>query len=257
MCKETSKRIITLDEVKSHNIPNSAWTIVNEQVIDITQFSKRHPGGDIILLSAGRDATVLFHTYHPRGVPKSVLDKLEIGTIKDAQSSYYDWSSSFYSTLCERVVERLKSRNRPHRGNSDVQIKAVMILAAFWFSLFKMYTSEFRAAITWSIIMGVFAHFVGTCIQHDGNHGAFSKIPLINTAAGWTMDMIGVSTSFKVLCTWRSKRNPSTRVPFLFLILLYSILISFFFITESSFTGVSIHMAIPAHARASPLYQSP
>jgi len=228
MCKETSKRIITLDEVKSHNIPNSAWTIVNEQVIDITQFSKRHPGGDIILLSAGRDATVLFHTYHPRGVPKSVLDKLEIGTIKDAQSSYYDWSSSFYSTLCERVVERLKSRNRPHRGNSDVQIKAVMILAAFWFSLFKMYTSEFRAAITWSIIMGVFAHFVGTCIQHDGNHGAFSKIPLINTAAGWTMDMIGVSTSFKVLCTWRSKRNPSTRVPFLFLILLYSILISFF-----------------------------
>jgi hypothetical protein len=207
MCKETTiKRIISLEEVKSHNIPNSAWTIVNEQVIDITQFSKRHPGGDIILLSAGRDATVLFHTYHPRGVPKSVLDKLEIGTIKDAQSSYYDWSSSFYSTLCVRVVERMKSRNRPLRGNSDVQIKAVMILIAFWFSLVKMYTSEFRAAVAWSMIMGFFAHFVGTCIQHDGNHGAFSKVPLINTAAGWTMDMIGVSFFIEVLNKWRKRK---------------------------------------------------
>jgi fatty acid desaturase len=49
------------------------------------------------------------------------------------------------------------------------------------------------------MIMGVFAHFVGTCIQHDGNHGAFSKMPFINTAAGWTMDMIGVSVSIYAL----------------------------------------------------------
>jgi len=41
--------------------------------------------------------------------------------------------------------------------------------------------------------MGFFAHFVGTCIQHDGNHGAFSKTPIVNTLAGWTMDMIGAS----------------------------------------------------------------
>jgi hypothetical protein len=199
MCKSTIEKLISLEKVKLHNTPSSAWTIVNDQVIDITQFSKRHPGGDIILLSAGRDATVLFHTYHPRGVPKSVLDKLQIGTIEDAQSSYYDWSSGFYSTLCKRVVERMKSRNRPLRGNSDVQIKAVMILIAFWFSLFKMYTTELKSAIVWSMIMGVFAHFVGTSIQHDGNHGAFSKMPFINTAAGWTMDMIGVSVSIHAL----------------------------------------------------------
>mmetsp|Transcript_3406 Transcript_3406/g.6427 ORF Transcript_3406/g.6427 Transcript_3406/m.6427 type:complete len:497 (-) Transcript_3406:1036-2526(-) len=199
MCKETGalknvEKQVTFAQVKSHNTPHSAWTIVHDQVLDITEFAKRHPGGDIILLSAGRDATVLFHTYHPRGVPKSLLDKLQVGIIADKPVSYYDWNSSFYSTLCQRVVERLHSINRPLRGNRDIQIKAFFILASFWFSLYKMYTvSEFHEAIGWSIVMGVFAHFVGTCIQHDGNHGAFSKVPLVNTVAGWTMDMIGAS----------------------------------------------------------------
>ncbi len=50
-------------------------------------------------------------------------------------------------------------------------------------SLILMYTSKFPQAVLYSIAMGFFAHLVGTCIQHDGNHGAFSKIPLINTLA--------------------------------------------------------------------------
>jgi cytochrome b involved in lipid metabolism len=235
MCKPTEKRFITLSELKSHNAPGSAWTVVDDQVIDISQFSKRHPGGDIILLSAGKDASVLFRTYHPRGVPKALLNKLEIGIMKDVSKSYYDWSSEFYPTLRARVTERLAALNRPLRGNADIQIKAVFILTIFWCvmlcectevainnllsssalvtekandnlvtvttnltnfvfpysiyfsfdraSLFKMYTSDFPQAIIYSVVMGFFAHLVGTCIQHDGNHGAFSKSPFINTLA--------------------------------------------------------------------------
>ena len=33
----------------------------------------------------------------------------------------------------------------------------------------------------------------GTCIQHDGSHGAFSTSSWLNTCAGWTLDMIGAS----------------------------------------------------------------
>jgi linoleoyl-CoA desaturase len=43
------------------------------------------------------------------------------------------------------------------------------------------------------VIMGLTASFVGTCIQHDGSHGAFSNSKPINKAAGWTLDMIGAS----------------------------------------------------------------
>jgi cytochrome b involved in lipid metabolism len=130
-----AKKQIQVSELKAHNVPASAWTVVDNRVLDITQFSKRHPGGDIILLSAGKDATVLFRTYHPRGVPKSLLDKLEVGTLDAGNKvveSYYDWSSDFYPTLCKRVTERLESLNRPLRGNTDIQVKAILILAAFW-----------------------------------------------------------------------------------------------------------------------------
>jgi acyl-lipid (8-3)-desaturase len=200
MCKdakESTWRFISSSEVRKHNSPSNAWCTVHDKVIDITDFAKRHPGGDIILLSAGKDATVLFHTYHPRGVPSAILDKLQIGEIKE-KISYYDWNSEFYNTLCQRVTDRLRKLNRPLRGGYEIWLKSTIILISFWFSLFKMYTSEFRVAVGWTILMGIFAHFVGTCIQHDGNHGAFSTSSWLNMFAGWTMDMIGANAF-----TWR------------------------------------------------------
>lgn len=251
MCKASAEKAkeISFAEVKSHNTPKSAWAVVNKQVIDITNFAKRHPGGDIILLAAGKDATVLYHTYHPNGIPQALLDKLQIGTLPDSDvpDSYYDWSSPFYDTLCKRVVERLKSLNRPLRGNSDIQIKAVAILLCFWGSLYKMYTSEFHQAIVWSIIMGVFAHFVGTCIQHDGNHGAFSKMPFINTVAGWTMDMIGVSWKVSFFCF----------IVFLFhLNLLFRFVHGLIIFAKSMYTGFCIYMAISTYAWTSSIHKS-
>lgn len=186
---------LTIQDVISHNTPSSAYTLYKNKVLDITNFAKRHPGGDIILLSAGKDATVLVNTYHPKGIPLKTIDKLTIGTIesKELPTSYYDWSSPFYTTLCERVTNRLSSLNKPLRGTFQIQCKAIILLVGFWFSLYKMYTLDFKGALVWTIIMGVFGHFVGTCIQHDGNHGAFSESKVLNVMAGWTMDMIGAS----------------------------------------------------------------
>jgi cytochrome b involved in lipid metabolism len=40
-------------------------TVIDGQVYDIAPFLDKHPGGaDLILLAAGRDATVMFHSYH-------------------------------------------------------------------------------------------------------------------------------------------------------------------------------------------------
>lgn len=119
----------------------------------------------------------------------------KIGTInpKEIPPSYYSWSSPFYNTLRERVVQRLESLNKPLRGTFQIQFKSVLLLVGFWYSLYQMYTSPFRSALIWTVVMGVFAHFIGTCIQHDGNHGAYSVNKYLNVFAGWTMDMIGAS----------------------------------------------------------------
>lgn len=196
---DNKDELISFSELRQHNGPFDAWTLVNDKVLDITEFAKHHPGGEIILLSAGKDATILFHSYHPRGhaLPNAVMKKLQIGTIRPdpiIHNSYYNWESPFYSTLRTRVVKHLTSINRPIRGNTDVQIKAVLILACFWILLFKMCTaSSLTFGLIWSVIMGFVTHLIGTCIMHDGNHGAFSTSRLLNTAAGWTMDMAGFS----------------------------------------------------------------
>mmetsp|Transcript_47333 Transcript_47333/g.143335 ORF Transcript_47333/g.143335 Transcript_47333/m.143335 type:complete len:418 (+) Transcript_47333:714-1967(+) len=108
--------------------------------------------------------------------------------------SFYSWDSDFYKTLRQRVVMRLDERGLPRRGGYEIWVKAVFLLVGFWFSLFKMYTEEsFSFAALWSMNMGAFAAFIGTCIQHDGNHGAFATSRWLNKAAGWTLDMIGAS----------------------------------------------------------------
>jgi len=76
--KSSQTKLITNAELRQHNVPGNAWAAVHGKVLDITDFAKRHPGGDLILLAAGKDASVLFETYHPRGVPESLVNKLTV-----------------------------------------------------------------------------------------------------------------------------------------------------------------------------------
>ena len=70
----------------------------------------------------------------------------------------------------------------------------------FWTSLaVAILSGREDASLFWShavpasMLMGAAASFIGTCIQHDGNHGAFSVHSWLNTLSGWTLDMIGAS----------------------------------------------------------------
>lgn len=57
-------QIITVDEVSKHNTPEDAWIIIDNNVYDITNFGKHHPGGAMIYQYAGLDATDAFHAFH-------------------------------------------------------------------------------------------------------------------------------------------------------------------------------------------------
>jgi len=194
-----SHKVYPLSEIKRHNTNDDAWVVVHDKVLDITKFSNTHPGGkDLILLSAGRDATILFETYHPKPVSMAIVNKLQIGVIRKEDStvtnSFYSWTSDFYPVLRSRVVQRLEELGLSRRGGYGIKVKAAMLLVSFWGSLYQMYvTKSFPVACLWSLFMGCVASFVGTCIQHDGNHGAFSTNSVLNKMAGWTLDMIGAS----------------------------------------------------------------
>ena len=140
--EETKKKktTFTLQDIQRHNTPNDCWCAIHGKVLDITTFLDKHPGGDVIALVAGREATVLAETYHVNGIPKNVMRKYEIGDLdsKSTNSSYYSWDSEFYKTLRRRVVKRIREKKRSRRGGFEIWFKACLILATFVSSLIAM-----------------------------------------------------------------------------------------------------------------------
>jgi flavocytochrome c len=78
----TSKEYSTA-EVAKHNKKDDIWVIVNDQVLDVTNFLPDHPGGEkAIILYAGRDATEEFNMLHdPKVIPRYAPDAV-IGNLK-------------------------------------------------------------------------------------------------------------------------------------------------------------------------------
>merc|ERR1719359_219594 len=65
---------ITKEEVATHNSKSSCWVILHDRVLDVTDFLKDHPGGELAILTfAGKDATEEFDMIHPPDVIQKYL----------------------------------------------------------------------------------------------------------------------------------------------------------------------------------------
>jgi cytochrome b involved in lipid metabolism len=51
---------ITTSDLAKHTNENSCWMAINGNVYDVTKYISSHPGGNLILLGCGKDATDLF-----------------------------------------------------------------------------------------------------------------------------------------------------------------------------------------------------
>lgn len=79
-----SNQIYTLSQVVENNNKGSCWTIIDNNVYDITSYVPRHPGGESeILQVCGRDGTSLFNnpSEHKEGGADDALSKFKIGNI--------------------------------------------------------------------------------------------------------------------------------------------------------------------------------
>lgn len=83
----------SLEEVAMHNTSDNCWTVINNNVYNITSYIPRHSGGNNILSACGVDATSFFNGEQPGqlgGVndhstsssARSQLEQLKIGTLK-------------------------------------------------------------------------------------------------------------------------------------------------------------------------------
>jgi cytochrome b5 len=74
-----------LVKVAKHQSRDDAWLVINGKVMDVTRFLADHPGGeDIMLDSAGRDASREFEEVGHSGDARAKLQDLCIGSLRDA-----------------------------------------------------------------------------------------------------------------------------------------------------------------------------
>eukprot|EP01126_Amoeba_proteus_P062689 TRINITY_DN8568_c0_g1_i7.p1 TRINITY_DN8568_c0_g1~~TRINITY_DN8568_c0_g1_i7.p1 ORF type:complete len:265 (+),score=62.33 TRINITY_DN8568_c0_g1_i7:512-1306(+) len=55
----------TMEEVSKHSTPKDCWMVISGKVYNVSKFVDEHPGGEIILEGAGKDATQLFEEDFP------------------------------------------------------------------------------------------------------------------------------------------------------------------------------------------------
>ncbi|KDE04486.1 hypothetical protein MVLG_05053 [Microbotryum lychnidis-dioicae p1A1 Lamole] len=70
-------------EVNKHKSAESAWTIVDGGVYDVTEFLEDHPGGKKILLnSCGKDSSDSFWKFHSKKILTKTAAKMLIGSVE-------------------------------------------------------------------------------------------------------------------------------------------------------------------------------
>jgi linoleoyl-CoA desaturase len=112
--------------------------------------------------------------------------------------------SDFWPVLKERVRKDFEERNQSRHATIGQKAKGF----ALFFALFITYvalvffaTTRWQAALI-AVIAGLVTAGIGFCVQHDGNHGAFSKRKWVNKLQAYSLDIIGGSSYF-----WTYKHN--------------------------------------------------
>lgn len=197
---KTQLPVVTWEQVKQHARHDDCWTVIHGHVYNVTDWSAIHPGGDMILLSGGRDSTILFESYHVNGVPMSILDKYVVGRIESSAEALADGSSgsyyenldgdAFYVTLKQRIAAHFRAHGEPRRDHWHIYVKTLLIFALFFSS---WYAAAIKGSVVGAVFLGLACSLIGTCVMHDANHGAFSKNKTVNLLMGMGMDLIGSS----------------------------------------------------------------
>merc|ERR1719428_1389917 len=72
----------TMEEVAKHTTKGDCWVVVSGEVLNVTDFLKDHPGGELAILTfGGKDATEEFNMIHPPDVIPKYAPYAPIGTL--------------------------------------------------------------------------------------------------------------------------------------------------------------------------------
>ena len=156
---------------------------INGNIYNINEFRYIHPGGQhLIEAYAGLDGSIAFTSYHNFAFPYRKMEKYYMYGEKEEENDV------LYEELKKEV--RSKIPNKYADNLTYIKIGIILFLTLY----FELYYHMYNYSINCVIILGFLYALIGLNIQHDANHGALSKNPLINNLLGLTQDYIGGSS---------------------------------------------------------------
>ena len=203
----TGSNIINSTELYIHNKPNDIWISIGENVYDITEYLiDKHPGGKYLPLQiAGKDATSLFYSTHPK-YAETILNTSPLiykkGIIQSSLNNF-TYDSEFYVVCKQRIHKYFKNTNQNskyHRWDSTDTICKIFAMVILW--TMGWY---FRIGWLWVVCQSIVTQMFFFSVMHTNNHGSGGHSNKIKFILDFVVDSCGgVST-----IAWRHLHNVS------------------------------------------------
>jgi fatty acid desaturase len=133
--------LLDWEEIGRHNRTDDCWIVIDGFVYDVTAWVNRHPGGQIISVAAGEDASTLFHSSHLKNV-SPLLGQYRIGRVRDHIAGK-PVNCEFLVTLKRRVLEHLLKNQVRYRQTlvlrPQVLVSILTFFACWYFTYFQGY----------------------------------------------------------------------------------------------------------------------
>lgn len=111
------------------------------------------------------------------------------------------------NALDRRVHTFVGSRSTVDSPVMYAKAAALMGIAALSYVVLVFHAATPAQVAVSAIVLALALVGIGFNVQHDGNHGTFSRRPWVNRLAGFTLDLMGASSYF-----WKDKHNHNHHV---------------------------------------------
>lgn len=186
----------TWEELSTHNTKDDCWVAVDGRVYDITSWIPKHPGGeDVLTLTAGRDITNMFESYHPFSgeMPTIILKKYYVCDIAETELPKYTTKSPLYGEMRKRIGEYFNKEKIDHKSSVAIVGRIAFIYLAlfvsYYFSHHIQFSSIFVTILT-AILYGVAQTLFSMHVLHDASHCGITHKPFLWKYIGVSFDFL-------------------------------------------------------------------
>lgn len=207
--KCVSERVLTWEQIRQHSSSDDAWIVIKGRVYDVTEFKRIHPGGDIILTSAGQDATDVFAAFHAGTSAWRDLPHLCVGVV-EGESLPKIANEKYNQDVLEmrRSLQKLRmfESSKLYYAFKFLSTTAICLLAI---TMLLYAPNNPLVVISSAIILAVFWQQCGW-LAHDFLHHQVFMNRGFNNIAGLIIGNLyqGFSVNW-----WKNKHNHHHAVP--------------------------------------------